>query len=341
MSFRLLSLAAIVSASLPLGCTSTDETPSKPGTPKPGAAQGDSKAPADPAPNGGSDEAVEDPSAAERVEACAAVARLYPKDKLADDGIQNQLVHRQWSRRDGGRGSIHGPPMKTRITVDLGIRPAGRGVTLAFESKSEATGEAPNVDSWTKQCHVCGHVLVCGDEAMTVGVREVDKDGKLLRVLDSEPVVALTKQDLYLIRHGHEVRLTFGADPREEKTGPLDIAVRKLEGGAPVVRSSVTYENEGARGVKVVLPGDIGGFRVEFRGDDRPPYAGGSGKRGLFAKSLYDFETLIMFPDMMRQPASLDIEPGEEGTFNKPHRFPVGIDDRAPHTVRVTATNTE
>lgn len=320
MSFRLLSLAAIVVAALPLGCTSTDDTPSKPGPAKPSTAQRAPKAPADPAPKGGSDEAAQDPSAVERVEACAAVARLYPKDKLADDGIQDQVVHRQWSRRDGGPGSIHGPPMKTRITVDLGIRPAGRGVTLTYESKSEATGEAPKVESWTKQCHVCGHVLACGDEAMTIDVREVDDNGKLLRVLDSEPVVALSEQDLYLIRHGHEVRLTFGADPREDKTGPLDIAVRKLEEGAPVVRSSVTYENEGPRGVKVVLPGDIGGFRVEFRGDDRPPFAGGNGKRGLFAKSLYDFETLIMFPDMMRQPASLDIEPGEEGTFNKPHR---------------------
>ena len=259
------------------------------------------------------------PKLPKQVDACAAVATLYPKDRLRDESVLKQLVGRQWSLRDGGVGSMHGPPMKWRRSTDVTFEVVDNAVRVQYQSKYESTGESPEIDSWTKQCQVCGPLLACGDELVTFGVREFESKGKMLRVLDPDPVVTVSETDLYMVRYGHEVRLTFGANPLEQSKGPLEIAVRKLEKGAEVQRVSGTYDHEQNRGAKVELPGGIGGLRIEFR-EGRAPDAGGSGKRGPIRQTLYDYKTLKQFPDRMRQPASLEIKPGEEGAFNLPRR---------------------
>ncbi len=193
-------------------------------------------------------------------------------------------------------------------------------VRLSLEESSEATNEEEQKTSWVKDCQVCGEMVVCSDEEVfSVNVREFERDGSVVRVLDVDPVVVLSDRELYLVRHGHEVLLKFGADPTVVDKGSLDISIRKLEKGATVQQTSTTYETTSAQVVRLELPGDAGGLAIKFRDQDRRPDAGGSGRSRILRRSLFDYETLKTHPKMMRQPSSLEITENEKAGFNLPH----------------------
>lgn len=260
------------------------------------------------------------PNSAAQLAECAEVATLYPQGRRGDAALLRSLVDRQWSRRDGGVGSIHGPPMKWRRSTDLKFVPLPGKVQVSLEETSEATEEDPAKVSWTKDCQVCGDVMICGsDEAFTLGVREFERDKSVVRVLDVDPVIELSPTELYMIRYEHEVLLTFGDDPRSVDKGTLSIAVRRLTKDAPVTRQAANYEVEGARGVKVELPGNLGGLRIKFRDQGRAPDAGGSGRSKTLRRSLFDYETLKTHPKMMSQPSSLELTDKEKEGFNFPY----------------------
>lgn len=257
------------------------------------------------------------------LEACAAVATLYPAERLAGSATRAAVVGKHWARRDGGRGSMHGPPKLWRRNDDLRLEPSEHGVALTYEVLVESTNEEAQTTKLAKDCHLCGEVLVCDQHVWVVSTGTNDPpDGRPLEWLVLDTIAELGDHDLYLVRHGHEIHLDFGADPRTTARGPLEIRVRKLEKGAPVTTQSTTYVAEpmgglgGYNSVRLDLPG-TDGIRLDFR-PDRGPDGGGFGTDPTFESPLYEMESLTRNPQLMDQPASLEL-PADAPGFNLPH----------------------
>lgn len=255
------------------------------------------------------------------IEACAAVATLYPVERLADAATRTAVVGKHWARRDGGRGSMHGPPELWRRNNDLRLEPSERGVALTYEVLLESTNAEAQTTKLAKDCHLCGEVLVCDHLVWVLSTRTNDPpNGRPLELLDLDTIAELGDHDLYLVRHGHEIHLDFGADPRTTAAGPLQIRMRKLEKGAPVTTQATTYVAEpmGAGGctVRLDLPG-TDGIRLDLR-PDRGPDGGGFGTDPTFESPLYELESLTRNPQLMDQPASLEL-PADAPGFRLPH----------------------
>lgn len=280
----------------------------------PGSSGGEGKAPASTPPD------------AAALDTCAAAATLYPRARMTDTTVKDELLGKLWARRDGGMGSPHGPPMKWRRNTDLRFAARETGVSVSYEETLESTGEEPGVKAWSEDCQICGEVLVCGQQVWALGLRtNMPPSGNELRVLDTAGILELGDHDLYLIRHGHEIHLGFGADPLTTKEGPLKIRIRKLEAGAEVVEESTTFESEKmimsyeGRTVRVELPGEVEGIRIDYRPDRGPEGAGYGTDTSKLRSTLYEFETLKRNPQLTDQPKSLEISEDEAEGFNLPH----------------------
>ena len=246
------------------------------------------------------------------IDACAAVATLYPKERMSDTTTRDAVVGKLWAHRDGGLGSPHGPPEKWRRNTDLRFEPAGDVIEMTYEETVESTNEAPSTTKLDKDCQICGEVLVCEQQVWALATRTNNPPkGSPLDLLDSAAILELGDDDLYLIRHGHEVHLGFGADPRTNESGSLEIRVRKLEAGAKVVTESTTFTSEemaagyAGRTVKIELPG-ADGIRIEYR-PERGPGGAGYGTDTTIRSSLFEMESLKRNPQLMKQPKSLEI----------------------------------
>lgn len=257
------------------------------------------------------------------VETCAAGATLYPKARMTDPSIRDAVVGKHWARRDGGQGSMHGPPELWRRSTDLRLEHAEGVVRMTYKQAIESSHEDPRTTTIARDCQICGAVLVCDQSVWTLSTRtHAPPNGSPLDVLATDAAIELDDHDLYLIRHGHEVHLDFAADPRTTAQGTLEIRVRKLERGAPVTAESTTFVAEPmaagyeGRTVKVKLPG-VDAIRLEFR-PDRSPDGGGYGTDTTIEPTLYELESLKRNPQLMQQPESLDIAADAPG-FNLPH----------------------
>lgn len=285
------------------GCTKAAETPPKAQQPK----QPEQL------------EQLEQPS----VDHCKRVAQLYPESELSDTTVRDAVVGRHWAHRDGGIGSLHGPPRKWRRTIDLTFEDDDGQLVGNYADLYESSDEEPVDRGWSRPCSICGNVMACGDETFTVVVREGTWKDKPFHTLDTDSVLRLDDHDLYLVRYGHEIHLDFDADPYTAQSGELKISMRALEAGAEITRVTTTFNSEALfkgrseRKVFVELPGDVGSFRIEMRGPDRLYVNRGS--KGSMKGTLYDLEQLRLHPDRMKQPASLEIDPDAKG-FNQPHR---------------------
>lgn len=259
------------------------------------------------------------------IEACAAVATLYPRPLLANTETRDRVMSKHWARRDGGRGSMHGPPMLWRRNTDLTFEQSESGLTLRYEELHEASDEEPSTKTIEMDCQICGDVMVCDQTVWALDARtnEPPKGGPL-DLLDTAAIIELDGNDLYLIRHGHEILLEFAADPLTTPTGDLIISIRKLAAGAEVVTESTTYTAEEVapgyehRYVRLELPGDVEGIRLEYLPDERGVSGGGYGTDSTLRSTLFEMESLKKHPDLMDQPASLEIDDDEPG-FNLPH----------------------
>jgi hypothetical protein len=272
---------------------------------------------------GGAPRAVPTPLAESVVATCAAGATLYPKARMTDLSTRDAVVGKQWARRDGGQGSMHGPPELWRRNTDLRLEHVEGVIRMTYKTVIESSHEDPRTTTIAKDCQICGAVLVCDQAVWTLATRtNAPPDGDPLEVLAMDAAVELGDHDLYLVRHGHEVYLDFGADPRTTARGTLEIRVRKLERGAPVTAESTTFVAEpmavgyAGRRVKVTLPG-VDAIGVEFR-PDRSPDGGGYGTDTTIEPTLYELESLKRNPKLMQQPQSLDIAADAPG-FNLPH----------------------
>lgn len=285
-----------------LGCTADPQTPPSAGS-----------KPTPSAPEPGSD----------ALAACAAAATLYPAELLTRTETRTAVVGKHWARRDGGAGSMHGPPSLWRRSTDLRLEPSGGAIAMNYEVLIESSGEAPRKTAIARDCQICGELLVCDQTVWVLATHtNAPPDGSPLDVLAMDAAAELKDHDLYLVRHGHEVLLDFGADPRTTPTGPLEIRVRKLEKGAAVTSRSTTFVSEpiaagyAGRRVKIDLPG-AESIRVEYL-PDRSPSGGGYGTDTTLEPTLYEMESLKRNPQLMKQPASLEISPDAPG-FNLPH----------------------
>lgn len=259
---------------------------------------------------------VSGPPTASAIETCTASAVLYPSERMSDPTTRDAVLGKHWARRDGGSGSMHGPPELWRRSTDLRLAPVDGVIRMTYEQLLESSHAEPVKTTITKDCQICGDVLVCDQSVWTLATRTNDPpDGSPLHVLAMDAAIALDDHDLYLIRHGHEVYLDFKADPRTTATGALEIRVRKLERGAPVMTRSTSFVAEATR-VKIELP-DVDGIGIEFR-PGRAPEAGGYGTDMTIEPSLYEMESLKRNPQLMDQPESLEIAPDAPG-FNLPH----------------------
>lgn len=257
------------------------------------------------------------------IDACAAAATLYPAERLARTDTRAAVVGKHWARRDGGQGSMHGPPQLWRRNTDLRLKQAGGAIAMTYEVLLESSNEDPKTTTIARDCQICGEVLVCDQTVWVLATRTNDPpNGSPLEVLSMDAVAELDDHDLYLVRHGHEVHLDFGADPRTSAGGSLEIRVRKLEKGAAVATRSTRFVAEptavgyAGRTVKVELPG-AEAIRIEYR-PDRSPDGGGYGTDTTLEPTLYEMESLKRNPRLMQQPASLEI-PADAPGFNLPH----------------------
>jgi hypothetical protein len=264
------------------------------------------------------------PAATDRaaIAACAA-ATLYPAERLARTDTRAAVVGKHWARREGGRGSMHGPPELWRRNNDLRLEPAGGAIAMTYEVLLESSNAPPKPTKIARSCQICGELLVCDQSVWVLQTRTNDPPGgSPLEVLAMDAVAELGDHDLYLVRHGHEVYLDFGADPRTAAKGPLEIRVRKLEQGAAATTHATTFVAEpmaagyAGRTVRVELPG-VDGIRLEYR-PDRSPSGGGYGTDTTLEPTLYEMESLRRNPQLMDQPASLEIAPDAPG-FRLPH----------------------
>ena len=253
---------------------------------------------------------------------CSAVATLYPRARMSDTAIRDELIAKLWARRDGGMGPIHGPPEKWRRNTDLRFAGGTAGVTLSYEETHEATGKEPATKAWSEDCQICGEVLVCGQQAWALRLRtNAPPSGNELRILDTQGVLELGDHDLYLIRDGHEIYLDFEADPRTTSTGALNISVRKLEAGAERIGASTRFETKdmvmsyGGRSVMVELPGDLDRIKIDYP-PERPPAVTGNGvEANRMRRDLYEYETLKRNPQLTDQPKSLELSDSEAKGF--------------------------
>jgi hypothetical protein len=256
------------------------------------------------------------PPSASAIETCAASAMLYPRERMSDSGTRDAVIGKHWARRDGGSGSMHGPPELWRRSTDLRLMPSDGVIRMTYERFLESSRAEPVRTTITKDCQICGDVLVCEQSVWALATRTNDPpDGSPLDVLAMDAAIALDDHDIYLIRHGHEVYLDFKADPRTTATGALEIRVRRLERGAPVITRATSFVVEATR-VRIELP-DLEGIGLEFR-PGRPPEGGGYGTDTTLEPSLYEMESLKRNPQLMDQPASLEIAADAPG-FNLPH----------------------
>ncbi len=263
------------------------------------------------------------PLAESSIETCAAGATLYPKARMTDLSTRDAVVGKHWARRDGGQGSMHGPPELWRRSTDLRLELAEGVIRMTYKQAVESSHEDPRTTTIARDCQICGAVLVCDQTVWTLSTHtNAPPNGSPLDVLATDAAIELDDHDLYLIRHGHEVHLDFGADPRTTAQGTLEIRVRKLERGAPVTAESTTFVAEPmaagyeGRTVKVKLPG-VDAIRLEYR-PDRSPDGGGYGTDTTIEPTLYELESLKRNPQLMKQPESLDIAADAPG-FNLPH----------------------
>lgn len=241
---------------------------------------------------------------------------------MSNDDTRQAVLGKHWARREGGMGSMHGPPELWRRNVDLHLTERGGGVAMVYEATSEATGRAAETKKIEQDCQICGDVLVCGDSVWVMDVHVNDPpNGKPLEVLDLGAVAEVGDHDLYLVRHGHEVFLDFAVDPRTADKGGLEIHQRKLEPGAAASKQSTTFEPDtmsagyAGRTVRIDLPG-VDGIRIDLRPDRSPD--SGYGTDTTLETSLYEMASLQRNPQLMEQPDSLDIAPDAPG-FNLPH----------------------
>lgn len=257
------------------------------------------------------------------IDACAAAATLYPVDRLARTETREAVVAKHWARREGGRGSMHGPPQLWRRSTDLRLEQAEGAIAMSYEVLLESSNEAPKATTIARTCQICDRLLVC-DQAVWVLSTHTNEppNGSPLDVLAMDAVVELGDHDLYLVRHGHEILLDFGADPRTTAAGSLEIRARKLEKGAAVATRATTFASEpmaagyAGRTVTVELPG-ADAIRIEYR-PDRSPSGGGYGTDTTLESTLYEMDSLRRNPQLMQQPASLEIAADAPG-FNLPH----------------------
>lgn len=257
------------------------------------------------------------------IDACAAAATLYPVERLTRTDTGDAVVAKHWARRDGGQGSMHGPPQLWRRSTDLRLERAEGAIAMSYEVVLESSNEGPKTTKIAKSCQICDRLLVCDQAVWVLSTHTNDPpNGSPLDVLAMDAVVELDDHDLYLVRHGHEILLDFGADPRKTSAGTLHIRARKLEKGAAVVTRSTTFAAESmavgyaGRTVQVELPGGDG-IRIEYR-PDRSPSGGGYGTDTTLEQTLYEMESLRRNPQLMKQPASLEISADAPG-FNLPH----------------------
>lgn len=256
------------------------------------------------------------------LDTCAAVATLYPPERMTNTAVRDELIGTLWARRDGGMGSIHGPPNKWRRNTDLRIGANEAGVTVNYEETHESTNEKASTKVWSEDCQLCGEVLVCDQQVWALSLRtNMPPSGNELRILDTQGIVELGDNDLYLIRHGHEIHLEFGADPRSAPSGPLNIRIRKLEAGAEAVEKSTTFTSEkmtmsyDGRTVDVELPGEVDGISIDYRPDRAPQATGNGVKANKMRRDLYEYETLKRNPQLTDQPKSLEISEAEAKAF--------------------------
>ncbi len=296
-----------------VGCSAQE------GPARDGAAPVSTPAPEPPGP-GEAPSAVPPPLAESVARTCAAGATLYPRARMRDPATRDAVVGKHWARRDGGRGSMHGPPELWRRSNDLRFEPAEGGIRMTYTKLLEVSNEDPKKTTIAKDCQICGAVLVCDQAVWTLATRSHDPpNGAPLEVLAMDAAIELDDHDLYLIRHGHEVLLDFAADPRTTAKGSLEIRVRKLERGAPVTVEATSfvaepYGSEG-RKVRVQLPG-VDAIGLEFR-PDRSPDGGGYGTDTTIEPTLYEMESLKRNPQLMQQPESLEVAADAPG-FNLP-----------------------
>lgn len=241
---------------------------------------------------------------------------------MSDPSTRGAVVGKQWARRDGGQGSMHGPPELWRRSTDLRLEHAEGAIRMTYTALLESSNEAPRTTQVAKDCQICGAVLVCDQAVWALSTRTQDPpNGSPLEVLAMDAAIELDDHDFYLIRHGHEVHLDFAADPRTTARGALEIKVRKLERGAPVTSESTSFVSEtmavgyAGRKVKVQLPG-VDAIGLEFR-PDRGPDGGGYGTDTTLEPTLYELESLKRNPQLMQQPESLRIAADAPG-FNLP-----------------------
>lgn len=273
----------------------------------------------------GEPRAAED-AQAQAIEACADVATLYPKPLMSHTALRDEVVGKHWVRRDGGRGSMHGPPMLWRRNTDLTFKEVEGGLEMHYEEMYESTDEEPETKTLDMSCQICGDVMVCDQTVWALDSRTNDPPkGGPLDVLDTAAILELEDHDLYLIRHGHEVFLDFAADPLTTPAGDLIISVRELKAGAEVATETTTYKAEEVaagfehRYVRLELPGEVEGIRLEYRPDDRGVAGAGYGTDSTLRPMLFEIENLKKHPDLMDQPKSLEVEADAPG-FNLPHR---------------------
>jgi len=270
------------------------------------------------------DEPAPTPPAGSPVDTCAASATLYPRSRMADTSTRDAVVGKQWARREGGPGSMHGPPTLSRRTTDLRLDEREGVIRLTYDQVIESTGEPAQRTHIAQDCQICGAVLVCDQSVWALSTRTTDPpNGAPLHILDTDAALELDDHDLYLIRHGHEVHLDFADDPRTTARGALEIRLRKLERGAPVAAHSTTFTSEqvatgyDGRRVRVDLPG-ADAIRIELL-PGRSPDAGGYGVNKTLEANLYELESLKRNPQLMQQPESLEIAADAPG-FNLPRR---------------------
>ena len=194
---------------------------------------------------------------------------------------------------------------------------------MHYEESHESTNDEKSVTSLDESCQICGEVMVCGEKVWALDARtNQPPKGGPLDLLDTAAILELEDNAVYLIRHEHEVLLEFGADPYTASTGDLKISVRRLQAGAEIVEESTTFESEAMaanlRYVKIELPGDIEGIRLEYRDPARGVGGAGYGTDTTIRSPLFEMESLKKHPDLMEQPESLEVSDDAPG-FNLPH----------------------
>lgn len=200
------------------------------------------------------------------------LATLYPKDRLLrNDALRARLLAVPWMRHSSSYPhDVFGDDMKrSHRNADLKFTETLGALSVAYELDVGTEGSESERTEWTKNCEVCGELLICGDDFSTVRIRDGAVSRKERTFLDFNAYVPIGDRAYYFLRFGFEFALQFEADPMTTDAGSVVVQMRKLEAGSVATKTSTTYESEmygfDDRKVNLALPGDLGSVTMVLR----------------------------------------------------------------------------